>query len=327
MKTAHCPPRALAAIVLLLATVTFAGLPAGGAAAKPRTATTAVPNGGFGVTMPGVPWEMGPLSALGTQLGRSPRQVMWYVAWSDQGAFPAPQAAQVAATGATPVITWEPWDPARGVDQPAYALDRITAGDFSAYEAMWARQIKAYAKPVVLRFAHEMNGSWYPWSAQANGNTAADYVAAWRQVRGVFSRQGVTNVTWSWSPNVPYAGSTPLGALYPGDGYVDEVSLDGYNWGTSQSWSSWTPFWALFSDGVRELRTLTDKPLFIAEVGSAEEGGSKAAWVSDMFATLAQHPEIRGVTWFDYAKEADWRIDSSATSLDAFRSGLAGYGG
>jgi hypothetical protein len=26
----------------------------------------------------------------------------------------------------------------------------------------------------------EFNGSWYPWSIGVNGNTAADYVAAWR---------------------------------------------------------------------------------------------------------------------------------------------------
>jgi beta-mannanase len=179
----------------------------------------------------------------------------------------------------------------------------------------------------VLRFAHEMNGNWYPWSAQTNGNTAGDYVAAWRQVRSVFSRQGVTNVTWSWSPNVPYTGSTPLSSLYPGDAYVDEVALDGYNWGSTQSWSTWTSFWDLFSAGVTQLRSLTAKPVFIAEVATAESGGSKAAWISDMFATLAAHPEIRGFTWFDHAKETDWRIDSTTESLDAFRTGLSTYSG
>lgn len=306
------------------AVLVLAAYGTGSAAAKTST-TTAPPNTGFGVSMAGVPGDMSAFTSLSSSLGRAPRQVMWYVAWSDKTDFPTSQAGQVAATGAVPVITWEPWNPANGVDQPAYALDRITAGDFTTYETTWAKQIKTYGKPVVLRFAHEMNGNWYPWSAGSNGNTAGDYVAAWRQVRSVFSRQGVTNVTWNWSPNVPYTGSTPLSSVYPGDAYVDEVALDGYNWGSTQSWSTWTSFWDLFSSGVTQLRALTAKPLFIAEVATAEAGGSKAAWISDMFATLAAHPEVRGFTWFDHAKETDWRIDSSAESMDAFRTGLSTY--
>ena len=313
-------------VVTALLTVLLSALGTGSAhAQRAGSSPASVANSGFGVTMPGVPTDLSGLSTLSGSLSRSPRQVMWYSAWSDNAAFPAAAAGQVAATGATPVVTWEPWDPSRGVNQPAYALDRIAAGDFKAYETMWAKQVKAYGKPVVLRFAHEMNGNWYPWSAQANGNTAGDYVAAWRHVRSVFSAQKVTNVSWSWSPNVPYVGSTPLSSLYPGDAYVDQVALDGYNWGTTQPWSTWTSFWDLFAPGVAELRTLTDKPLLIAEVGSAEQGGDKAKWVRDMFAALAQHPEVRGFTWFDYAKEADWRIDSTTASLDAFKAGLATY--
>ncbi len=315
--------RSLATVLLaaLLVATTTTGASADGGTSN----LTTVPDPGLGVTMPGVPWDMNALSSLTAMLGRAPRQVMWYASWSDRAAFPAAQAAQVAGTGATPVITWEPWNPANGVTQPAYALDRITAGDFRSYEVMWAKQIKAYGKPVVLRFAHEMNGNWYPWSAQANGNTASDYVAAWRHVRSVFRNQGVTNVSWSWSPNVPYVGSTPVRAVYPGDAYVDQVALDGYNWGTTQPWSAWTSFWDVFSAGVTQLRALTTKPLFIAEVGCAEQGGDKAAWVGDMFATLAAHPEIRGFTWFHYNKEADWRMNSSLPVVHAFQAGLAGY--
>jgi hypothetical protein len=311
----------------LLLTVILALLGTCGTAwAQADSSSSYVPPSGFGVTMPGVPSDMSGLRALSRSLGASPRQVMWYSAWSDRTGFPATEAGRVAATGATPVVTWEPWDPTGGVNQPAYTLDRIAAGQFTAYETMWADQVKAYGKPVVLRFAHEMNGSWYPWSAQANGNTADDYVAAWRHVHSVFTARGVTNVSWSWSPNVPYPGATPLASLYPGDAYVDQVALDGYNWGTTQPWSTWTPFWDLFSPGVRELQSITSKPLLIGEVASADQGGSKAAWIQGMFAALARHPEVRGFTWFDFAKETDWRIDSTTASLKAFRSGLATYG-
>ena len=53
---------------------------------------------------------------------------------------------------------------------------------------------------------------------------------------------------------------------------------------------------------------------------STEIGGDKAARITGMFAWLDQHPEVRGVTWFDFAKETDWRIESSDASLAAFRA-------
>ena len=279
----------------------------------------------FGVTMPDVPWSLDPLTSLTSSLGRRPDLVMWYAAWSDRASFPATQAGQVAATGATPVVTWEPWDPAAGVDQPAYRLSRIASGKHDSYVGMWARQVRSYGKPLVIRFGHEMNGSWYPWSAQANGNTPADYVAAFRHVRAVFVKAGATNAAWSWSPNVPYDGSVPLAQVYPGDAHVDRVALDGYNWSTLQPASTWTSFWDVMSEGVSQVRAITAEPLFIGETASPELGGDKAAWIGGLFATLADHPEIRGFTWFHFDKETDWRIDSSAASLDAFRTGLASY--
>ena len=58
---------------------------------------------------------------------------------------------------------------------------------------------------------------------------------------------------------------------------------------------------------------------------SREVGGDKAAWIRDMWATLASWPRVRGIVWFNYAKETDWRIDSSDAALAAYRDGLPGF--
>jgi len=79
-----------------------------------------------------------------------------------------------------------------------------------------------------------MNGNWYPWSEQVNGNHPSQFVQAWQHVHDIFTKLGVTNVTWVWSPNVEYGGSIPLSELYPGSNYVDWVGIDGYNWSTVQ---------------------------------------------------------------------------------------------
>jgi beta-mannanase len=65
----------------------------------------------------------------------------------------------------------------------------------------------------MLRFAHEMNGNWYPWSEGVNGNAAGQYVPAYRRVVTLFRSVGVTNVTWVWSPKVaspPAHGESPF---------------------------------------------------------------------------------------------------------------------
>lgn len=276
----------------------------------------------LGVATAGAPTDLGELGGIAGAAGVQIDQVTFYAAWSLGGGFPAADASRIADAGATPELTWEPWDPTRGLVQPEYSLDRITAGDHDAYLTRWARQIKSWGRPLVIRFAHEMNGDWYPWAQGVNGNGPGDHAAAWRHVVDVFRRVKVPNVTWSWSANVPYPGSTPLADLYPGNAYVGRVGLDGYNWGTTQSWSTWQSFGEVFGAGVAELDALSTRPIHVTETGAPEgAGGDKAAWITDMWAWLDQHPEVRGVMWFSLLKEADWRIDSSEASLQAWAAG------
>ena len=63
----------------------------------------------------------------------------------------------------------------------------------------------------------------------------------------------------------------------------------------------------------------------IAETASAEAGGSKAAWIEELFTWLRTQPEVRTVVWFDNQKETDWRIDSSPGSAAALAAGLAAW--
>lgn len=276
----------------------------------------------LGLVVAGAPSDLSEARSIARSTGADLDEITFYVAWSRGGDFPAADASRVVAAGAVPELTWEPWDPADGVDQPRYTLDRIAAGRHDTYLKRWARQVRAWGKPLVIRFAHEMNGDWYPWAEGVNTNDPGDHAAAWRHVVGVFRRAGVTNVTWSWSANVPYPGSTPLDSLYPGDSWVDRVGLDGYNWGTTQPWSSWQSFGDLFGPGVAELRSVSSRPVHVDETAAPEgAGGDKATWIAGMWEWLDAHPEVRGVTWFSLHKEVDWRLDSSAVAREAWGTG------
>ena len=294
---------------------------------KPTTMTTLPPMSSdplrFGVSTPGGPLASSELDAVATLVNESPSIVMSYKDFSQSA--PIADLNAVDARGATSLITWEPWLwSGNGANQPAFALDRITAGDYDTYIAQWGTALASWGKPVMLRFAHEMNGNWYPWAESANGNQAGDYVAAWRHVHDVVAATGASNVSWVWSPNIPYWGSTALSGLYPGASYVDVVSLDGYNWGTAVSWSSWTSPSALFGDGLTALRSLAPgKPIMISETASAEAGGSKANWNTALVSYLAAQSDVTALVWFHHNKEVDWRINSSTTSTNALAAALA----
>ena len=276
----------------------------------------------FGAATPGGPLASSELDEVATVSGEIPSIVMSYKDFLQSP--PITELDAVRSRGATPLVTWEPWAWGGGINQPAYSLARITAGDFDGYISQWGQSLAAWGKPVMLRFAHEMNGNWYPWAEGVNGNQAGDYVAAWRHVHDVVAATGASNVQWVWSPNVPYWGSTDLAGLYPGPGYADVVALDGYNWGTSQTWSSWVSPVDLLGPGISQLRTVAPgKPVLIAETASSELGGSKAAWNTDLVSYLAAQPDVMGFVWFHMQKETDWRINSSDSSASAFKSALS----
>lgn len=293
-----------------------------GPSPSPTTMTLSTAALRFGVGTPGGPFAAAELDEVTTLAGEAPSIILSYKDFNQ--APPLTELDAVRARGALTLLTWEPWIWGGGTSQPAYSLDRITAGDFDPYLRQWGQSLANWGHPVMLRFGHEMNGNWYPWSEQVNNNSAGDYVAAWRHVHDVVTAAGASNVTWVWNPNVPYWGSAPLTGLFPGPEYVDAVALDGYNWGTSTSWSSWVSPSELFSDGLSQLRTLAPgKQILIAETSSVEQGGSKAQWNADLISYLSAQWDVTAVIWFHLNKESDWRINSSVTSADALRNALA----
>jgi hypothetical protein len=247
---------------------------------------------------------------------------MWYADWRHTR-LNIGQLRTVSRRGSLPEITWEPWDYLRGAHQPAYTLASIISGRHDGYIRGWARGLRAYGRPVLLRFAQEMNGSWYPWAEGVNGNRRGQFAQAWRHVWRIFARLRVHNVRWVWSPVA--RGGFPIDVReYPGNAYVDIVGLSGFNAGTAlpPTWGGWRSFGAIFGRSLGTLRRLAPaKAVQISEVSSTSSGGSQPAWIADMFRYLAAHRRIRSLVWFDLSKQTDWRI-TSRRSGTAFSAGF-----
>jgi beta-mannanase len=236
-----------------------------------------------------------------------------FYTWTTE--FPSDHELWTVANGRIPMITWEPTDT---------RLAGIANGRWDEVIRARAEAARAFGLPFFLRFAHEMNGNWYPWSGYYNGRDPRRYVAAWRHVHDLFSEAGATNVIWVWSPHwksFPTRRWNNFRRYYPGDAYVDWVGIDGYNHGPARWWK-WQSFDSLIRDvyGTYAVR----KPIMVSETSSVERGGSKAKWIAGMTGAIKRYIRIRAVVWFHLRARYsgvtfDWRVDTSPTALLAFQ--------
>ncbi len=242
------------------------------------------------------------------QVGRGLDVDMHYYRWGDS--FPTPLEEWDAAGCRVPMISWA------GTN-----LDDILAGRYDSLIRARARDVKRFNNKIFLRWGYEMNGDWWDWTATRSPDTATKFVSAWRRIHRIFSAAKASNAVWVWAPNetgTPADPSKDPGPYYPGDDVVDWIGIDGYNWGTTTSWSSWRSFGTIFSSLYQVFAGR--KPLMISETASSEQGGDKAAWIDDLAQALPQQfPAVRAVVWFHSKKETDWRVNSTPAALEAFR--------
>ncbi|UQX90265.1 hypothetical protein M6D93_09755 [Jatrophihabitans telluris] len=236
-------------------------------------------------------------------------------------------ALAAVPAGVTPMVSLEPWSQhSRWGDaqQSRYTLAALSSGTFDAQLRAVGSELAAAQRPLYLRFAHEMNGAWYPWAQAVNGNQAGQYIAAWRHVHDLIAPILGQRTSWVWAPNI-FAG-TPKGAprlagLYPGDDYVDLVGLSGYSHGDSVA-STYCPT-------VAALQHLSTRPLLLAEIGV--EGSEQASWLAQLGPFMAANPRIRGFVYYDTTPETTgatgyYRIDKNPASVQALRTSLSGLG-
>ena len=289
---------------------------------------------------------------------------------------------KIWAAGRIPIITWEPYTPGASSasvsaqslvenDQyDAYLASladttpddievRIADGEYDDYIATWIGRLQEWLagpdgkqgtsddRRAYIRFAHEMNGDWYPWSPTVGGSSASSYVDMWRHVHDQFESSSLdtANIQWMWCVNADDKGDHTAEQLYPGDDYVDWLSVDGYQWGTSQDWSSWESPESVFGDMLGRVRDITSKPVCIAENASSSktssgfDPGRKGGWIDDAF----EYFDDEGVEmwcWFNEDKETDWAMfngvrGTETVSYDgeqvnayaAYRKGVNSYAG
>ncbi len=135
--------------------------------------------------------------------------------------------------------------------------------------AFYLKQLDEAGVPVLWRPYHEMNGDWFWW-----GGRVGEYSTS-RLYRQLFDRyenyHKLSNLIWVWNVDRPSTPIRKFSNFYPGNEYLDILSLDVYGSDFNQD----------YYDSLKALSM--GKPLLLGEVGNPpmpEILDTQADWTS-----------------------------------------------
>ncbi len=291
----------------------------------------------WGLALDGYPITNAMLDAAENESGAPAQVILFFLQWPSspqEGIFPLDSLDAIHTRGAVPCITWEPMYYEEG-REITILHKRILGGGYDPYLTSFAQAAKKWRKPLVIRFAHEMNIERYHWGVDKDDygpRSPEIYKRMFRYVVSAFRKVGASNVLWAFCPNsesLPNTSLDPGSAwnqianYYPGSDVVDIVGADGYNWGTTQTrerngWDSrWLSFRDIFHSAHSQIQAIApNKPFFIFETACVTEGGDKNLWIKEALQTALEW-KMRGIIWFHVRKEQDWRFNKGVDSAAA----------
>lgn len=103
-----------------------------------------------------------------------------------------------------------------------------------AYDARWRRSLTTMARlwddrpgTLYIRFAHEMNGDWYPWAVTADDRD--DFITAWKRFRALQQEVFPESQLVFCLTRESVDSGIDWRETFPGAEYVDVLGVDYYN--------------------------------------------------------------------------------------------------
>jgi hypothetical protein len=218
------------------------------------------------------------LDAFGQQAGAKLAIGHMFHGWTDE--FPGPTQQAFQAMGLLQMISWS------GTDTRS-----ITSGVYDGVIRKRAEGIRDFGLPLLLRWRWEMDRP----NLAASVRSPADYVAAWKHIRAIFSDVGATNAAWVWCPHVLgfVDAERNAAAYYPGDDQVDWLCTDVYPGADFNGFATQMDAFMAFA---RE----RPRPVLLGEFGvtTAAAGGQRAAWLREAHEYIKTHPQIKAAVYF-----------------------------
>ncbi len=196
-----------------------------------------------------------------------------------------------------------------------YTLADINAGKLDDHYRALARAAAADGREVVFVPLHEFNGGTYSWSMREAGSAPADFVRAWRRIVNIV-RAEAPNVLFDLNYNrvskyrkgddTPESRVADFEEFFPGEDYVDIVSISGFNrFGLTKWHDKWLSFGEVFKVAYEKLASFvpTHIPIEIAETGTVahpKDSWAKERWYLNFGHDVAKgrFPRLKGITLF-----------------------------
>jgi beta-mannanase len=222
-----------------------------------------------------------------------------YFGWGTP--FPTADVLANHASGTEMLIVLEP---------TKQNLGKLASGKFDSYLKKWATAEKALGLPIILSFAPEANGNWYPWG---KGHiSAALYKRIFQHVHNVLLKDGAKHITWMWQVDRSSRNTEALSAIWPGRSFVNVIGLDG------QLGSNTATFNSVFGATFSQIRKFTTVPVILSEVG-VKASTNRPKQIKDLFATAHKVP-LAALVFFDVGI---WNFDTDTATLKAIRAAAA----
>ena len=246
------------------------------------------------------PSHVAAVAAFEHAIGRPLDIVHVYHPWTD--AFPTAQDIQFVQQGKTLLISWASTD-----------LASIVSGSVDSQITARATALKELGAKVLLRFRWEMNRK----NLAAAVGSPAEYIAAWKHIRAIFTAVGTPNVGWVWCPLATDFLATNGPAYYPGDDQVDWLCTDVYPGPAKDSFATVASEFMAWAAGHH-------KPVIIGEFGVVSSNPNQTQWIADADAYARQNPQIKAMVYFDASRvekgvTRDFRLEGTTGPLQAFQ--------
>lgn len=232
--------------------------------------------------------------------------------WShnlDKNDFDNMRASAVAhhERGGIVTFSWHPRNPLTGGDSWDVTSAEVVAsilpgGEKHEYFMGWLSKAADFMEsiktadgesvPLIWRPWHEHTGSWFWWGQ--NLCTAQQYKALWKMTYDYMTvERGLDNLVWAYSPGAGGLTADLFAERYPGDGMVDMVGFDCYQYGDNASYIA----------DMRNALDITEvfaedhgKLMAVTETGY--EGVKYPKWWTDvLYESVKDYPVSYVLTW------------------------------
>ncbi|NNC92217.1 MAG: hypothetical protein HKN80_06960, partial [Acidimicrobiia bacterium] len=200
--------------------------------------------------------------------------------------------------------------------------ETIAGSSLDAQITVWANAVKDWldrgeGRSLIIAPMQEMNGDWVEYGPKEEyvDFDPGDFITGYRKIRSIVEST-VTDpdmVRWAFAPN---GWSTPpygIADYYPGDDYVDLITLSTYNFGDHDVYNGWLEPSEAIQPYVDEVRSTIpgsiNMPFLLSQTGSVSLTGDKNTWIEDMFTVVGEDPNLIGFIYFNTGHVPhDWII-------------------